>query len=102
MIIRGGINIYPEEIEAVLLAHPDVTDAAVVGYPVAGMGEEVAAFVVSGDALDEDTLRAWCAERLAPYKLPRVIRRIDALPRNSLGKVQKALLKTALGETKPS
>ena len=95
MIIRGGINIYPEEIEAVLRAHPAVHDAAVVGVAAAGLGEEIAAFVVikrDAPLLDPDTLRAWCSTRLAPYKQPRLIDIVEALPRNSSGKVLKAAL----------
>ena len=89
MIIRGGINIYPEEIEAILMAHPAVAEAAVVGVPDAARGEEVVAFVVLRQETDETVLRGWCSERLAPYKLPRDIRRVDTLPRNSSGKVRK-------------
>jgi acyl-CoA synthetase (AMP-forming)/AMP-acid ligase II len=96
MIIRGGINVYPDEIEAALLAHGDVRDAAVVGMPSADLGEEIAAFVVTSGATGEDALRTWCAERLAPYKVPRVFRHIDVLPRNAAGKVQKAQLKAWL------
>ena len=95
MIIRAGINIYPEEIEAVLRAHPAVHDAAVTGIAAADRGEEIAAFVVLRPDASEpvvEALRAWCSERLAPYKQPRVIEVLDALPRNSSGKVQKALL----------
>jgi acyl-CoA synthetase (AMP-forming)/AMP-acid ligase II len=96
MIIRGGVNVYPEEVEAVLRAHPAVADAAVVGMPAATLGEEVAAFVVLAAPVEDDALVAWCATQLAPYKLPRLIRRLGALPRNSSGKVQKPQLKAML------
>ena len=95
MIIRGGINIYPEEVEAVLRAHPAVHDAAVTGIASTERGEEIAAFVVlKADAPmpGVDALRAWCGERLAPYKHPRWIEILDALPRNSSGKVVKKAL----------
>lgn len=92
MIIRGGINIYPGEIETILREHPQISEASVVGWPSARLGEEVAAFVVSPTPVDDVDLKAWCVERLAPYKVPRTFLRIDDLPRNSAGKV----LKTAL------
>jgi long-chain acyl-CoA synthetase len=92
MIIAGGVNIYPAEIEAVLVDHPDVLDAAVFGIPHDDFGEQVAAYfeVKPGhDAPGRDDLRAFLADRLAPYKWPRVIELIDELPRNSMGKVLK-------------
>ena len=96
MIIRGGVNIYPEEIEATLMAHPAVADAAVVGVPDVLRGEEVAAFVVLRRPVDAAALRAWCIERLAPYKQPRDLRQLESLPRNSSGKVIKLRLRTDL------
>ncbi|NJC71290.1 AMP-binding protein [Planosporangium thailandense] len=91
LIITGGYNVYPREVEEVLRAHPGVADAAVVGAASAEWGETVAAFVVAGDAVDAATLErdlvAWCADRLAPYKRPRLWRWIDAVPRNALGKI---------------
>ena len=95
MIIRAGVNIYPEEIESVLREHPAIADVAVVGLPSPDLGESVAAFIVERTAVGDDELLAWCGNRLAPYKLPRTIRRVDALPRNSSGKVQKAQLRQA-------
>jgi acyl-CoA synthetase (AMP-forming)/AMP-acid ligase II len=92
MIIRAGINIYPAEIEAMLLSHPEVVDAAVVGRPSREFGEEVAAFVRLRRPVADGELLAWCADRLAPYKRPREILAIDDLPRNSAGKVLKAAL----------
>lgn len=95
MIIRGGINIYPQEIEAVLRAHPAVYDAAVTGIASVDQGEEIAAFVVfkpGASPPQADALRAWCSERLAPYKQPRLVEVLDTLPRNSSGKVLKAAL----------
>ncbi|HKE75632.1 MAG TPA: AMP-binding protein [Acidimicrobiales bacterium] len=87
LIITGGYNVYPREIEEVLRGHPTVTDVAVTGTPSAEWGEVVTAWVESPGALDADALAAWAAERLAPYKRPRLIHRVDALPRNALGKV---------------
>lgn len=90
MILRGGINIYPAEIEATLMTHPAVAEAAVVAVPSAEFGEEVAAFLQLREAIDEAALRAWINDRLAPYKLPKMFRFVDAMPRNSAGKVIKA------------
>ncbi len=95
MIIRGGNNIYATDIEAVLLEHPDVQEAAVVGVPHPVLGEDVGAFVVRKPKteLDEATLLTFCAERLADYKRPRVLRFVDELPRNATGKVMKHKLR---------
>jgi malonyl-CoA/methylmalonyl-CoA synthetase len=91
LIISGGYNVYPREVEEVLRAHPAVADAAVVGAPSTEWGETVVAFVVA-DAADEE-LAVWCAERLAPYKRPRLWRRTETIPRNALGKVLRHELK---------
>ncbi|MFN0162430.1 MAG: class I adenylate-forming enzyme family protein [Burkholderiales bacterium] len=99
MIIRGGINIYPEEIEAVLRDHPGVADVAVAGVASADLGEEIAAFLVLRNPAPTDTeLASWCAARLAPYKLPRTWHHLAELPRNTSGKVVKAAL---VGKTTP-
>ncbi len=92
MIIRGGINIYPAEIEAVLAAHPAVTDAAVVGIPSTEYGEQVAAFVCVSGSVTDDELLQWCRARLAPYKMPSLLTRMAQMPRNSAGKVVKSEL----------
>ena len=91
MIIRGGHNVYPTDIEAVLLEHPDVQEAAVVGIPHQVLGEDIAAYVVlrDGASLDPDTLLAFCSERLADYKRPRELHFTSELPRNATGKVMK-------------
>ncbi len=91
MIIRGGHNVYPTDIEAVLLEHPDVQEAAVVGVPHQVLGEDIAAHVVlkTDAALDAATLLAFCAERLADYKRPRELHFTAELPRNATGKVMK-------------
>ena len=92
MIIRGGVNIYPPEIEETLLQHESVRDAAAVGWPSPEFGEEIAAFVVADGAADESVLIGHCRLRLAPYKAPRRIFFVDELPRNPGGKVVKAKL----------
>jgi long-chain acyl-CoA synthetase len=99
MIISGGSNVYAVEVEAVLSAHPDVADVAVVGLPDDTWGELVVAVVVprSGASLDEAGLEAHCRSTLAGYKLPRRWVPVDALPRNAYGKVLKRELRTSLG-----
>ncbi|MBL8382097.1 MAG: AMP-binding protein [Burkholderiales bacterium] len=96
MIIRGGVNIYPDEIEAVLRAHPALADVAVAGVASPDLGEEIAAYVVLRAPVDDAALADWCAARLAPYKVPRAWHRLDALPRNASGKVVKAALAGAV------
>jgi long-chain acyl-CoA synthetase len=99
LIIRGGYNVYPREVEEVLYEHPEVLEAAVVGVPHDRLGEEVAALVVArpGAAPDPDELRAWAKERLAAYKYPRVVLVVDDLPRGPSGKILKrAIDRTAL------
>jgi acyl-CoA synthetase (AMP-forming)/AMP-acid ligase II len=92
VIIRGGVNIHAAEVEAVLCGHPAVAESAVVGRPSQVLGEEVAAFVVLKAAVEANALATWCRARLAPYKVPRDFIRVDALPKNSAGKVRKAEL----------
>jgi acyl-CoA synthetase (AMP-forming)/AMP-acid ligase II len=91
MIIRGGNNIYATDVEAVLLEHPDVQEAAVTGVPHPVLGEDVAAWVVCrpGSALTTDELSAFVAERIADYKRPRQLWFVAELPRNATGKVMK-------------
>lgn len=90
MIIRGGINIYPNEIEAVLISHEAVADAAVVGIPSEEFGEDIKAFVVcKGNTPSAQELIDFCRNHLAPYKVPRLIDTLPELPRNSGGKVLK-------------
>jgi acyl-CoA synthetase (AMP-forming)/AMP-acid ligase II len=92
MIIRGGVNIYPQEIEATLMAHPAVAEAAVVGWASKEFNEEIAAFVILKTELDLADLTLWCSERLARYKVPKQIFSLKEFPRTSLGKVIKAEL----------
>lgn len=98
MIIRGGVNIYPGDIEAVLLRHDDVIEAAVVGVPSPDFGEEIAAAVVLRADADCDALRRHCAGVLAKYKVPRFILPFADLPKTSLGKIDKKALALAAGD----
>ncbi len=91
LIISGGFNIYPREIEELLLEDPRVREAAVIGAPDAVRGEVPVAYVV-GDELDASALEATCRAQLASFKVPRAFVRIETLPRTALGKVQKHLL----------
>lgn len=98
MIISGGVNIYPAEIEGVLGGHPLVADVAVIGVPNDDFGEEVKAVIVANDGVDADgellgVLAAYCRENLAGYKCPRSYDFSDALPRTGTGKVQKRKLR---------
>ena len=100
MIISGGENIYPSEVEAVIGAHPLVKDVAVVGLPDEKWGERVQAAVVlhEGAAVTEIELLDWCKERLAGSKRPRAYSFLqdDEMPRNALGKILHRALKTQL------
>ena len=101
MIIRGGENIYPKEIDNLLFSHPGILEAAVVGVPDEIMGEEVKAFVVlkPGETMTEEEVRQFCAENLASFKVPRFVEFIDELPKNIIGKTLKKHLKQkGLGE----
>jgi fatty-acyl-CoA synthase len=96
MIIRGGENIYPREIEDVLFSHPAVAEVAVIGVPDAKWGEVVAAYVrpVPGQpAPTPQELRAHCRERLAPYKTPQHWAFVDTFPLTPSGKIQKFRLR---------
>lgn len=95
MIIVGGENVFPREIEEALNHHPTVHDSAVVGKPDGMRGEVVVAFVElnEGAAFDEAELRSWCRDRLAQFKVPREIKAIDELPRNPTGKIMRRKLK---------
>ncbi len=101
MIIRGGENIYPLEVEAVLEQHPDVAEAAVVGRPHESWGEEVVAVVTAtpGHRIDEAAVIEHCRSQLARYKVPVEVREVAELPRNAGGKVVKRDLLVAPGVT---
>jgi len=98
VIISGGANIYPREVEEVLLRHPDVAECAVVGRPHPEWGEEVVAFIVAraGRTASEGELENLCLDHIARFKRPRVWRTLDALPKNSAGKVLKTELRKLL------
>jgi long-chain acyl-CoA synthetase len=91
MIIRGGENIYPREIDEVLYQHPAVAAAATIGVPDPLYGEEVAAFIVlkEGREATEEELISFCRERLADYKCPKVVRIISEIPKGPTGKLLK-------------
>jgi long-chain acyl-CoA synthetase len=98
MIISGGVNIYPAEIEGALLTHPKVADAAAFGIPHEDWGEEVKAVIepaegVSGDDALREEIFAWCKDRLAKYKTPRSIDFIAEMPRDPNGKLYKRKLR---------
>jgi len=95
MIIRGGENVYPREIEEYLYTHPDVADVQVVGVPDLRYGEEAAAFVILRDGADVDgeALREFCRGRIAHYKVPRYVTMVDDFPMTVTGKVQKFKLR---------
>jgi acyl-CoA synthetase (AMP-forming)/AMP-acid ligase II len=90
VIIRGGVNIYPAEIEAALLSHPDIDEAAIIGIDDEARGQVVTAFVVT--SLSTDMLTRYCGDNLAPYKLPQVFTILDELPKRASGKVDKQAL----------
>jgi long-chain acyl-CoA synthetase len=95
LLIRGGYNVYPREIEEVLFAHPAVSEAAVIGKPDPRLGEEVVAFVAlkPGAEADPDDIIAYCRERLAAYKYPREVRIVADLPKGPTGKILKRELR---------
>jgi fatty-acyl-CoA synthase len=100
MIIRGGENIYPREIEEFLYTHPAVADVQVIGVPSERYGEELMAWVVvkEGSTLDEDSLKDYCRERIARFKVPRYVKFVDSFPMTVTGKVQKFKMRQAAVE----
>jgi fatty-acyl-CoA synthase len=99
LVITGGENVYPAEVELVLGEHPDIAEVAVIGRPDRHWGEAVVAVVVlrPGASLAVEALRAWCEGRLAGFKRPRELRLVDSLPRTALGKVTKHVLRDGTG-----
>ncbi|HEX4655727.1 MAG TPA: AMP-binding protein [Mycobacteriales bacterium] len=93
LIKTGGFKVGAGEVEDALLAHPAVAEAAVLGEPDDDLGERIVAWVVTHEAVDADALIEHVAQKLAPHKRPRTVRFVDALPRNTLGKVQKTRLR---------
>jgi fatty-acyl-CoA synthase len=100
MVIRGGENIYPREVEEYLYGHPDIQDVQVFGVPDTKYGEELCAWIVSkaGAALDEEGVRRFCQDRISHYKIPRHIRFVDSFPSTVTGKVQKFAMREAMIE----
>lgn len=93
LIISGGFNIYPREIEEMLTTYPGISEAAVIGAPHPEWGEVPVAYLVCTTAIDQEDLVRYCRGQLASFKVPRAIHRVEALPRNAMGKLQKNLLK---------
>ncbi len=100
MVIRGGENIYPREVEEYLYGHPDIQDVQVFGVPDTKYGEELCAWIVSkaGAALDEEGVRRFCQDRISHYKIPRHIRFVERFPSTVTGKVQKFAMREAMIE----
>jgi long-chain acyl-CoA synthetase len=98
LIIRGGYNVYPREVEEVLYAHPAIAECAVIGVPDDRLGEEVQAVVCvrEGMELTEDEVIAYAKDRLAAYKYPRSVRFMSELPKGGTGKILKKELKAQL------
>ena len=96
MILRGGFNVYPREIEEVLVTHPEVSMAAVVGLPDEQHGEEIRAYLVmkEGSSATPDTIIDWSKEQMAAYKYPREVIFRDSLPMNATGKILKRELRS--------
>ena len=97
MVIRGGENVYPREIEEFLYTHPDIVDVQVIGVPDARYGEELMAWVTlrPGATLGIDELRAYCQGRIAHYKVPRYLHVADEFPMTITGKIQKYKMREA-------
>ena len=94
LIIVGGYNVYPREVEEVLFAHPNVIEAAVIGVPDSDFGEAVHAYVVLKDsAMTAEQLQAYCSEHIVKYKVPKSIEVLDELPKNATGKILRRSLK---------
>jgi fatty-acyl-CoA synthase len=106
LVIRGGENVYPREVEEFLYGHPDVADVQVIGVPDQRYGEELMAWVIprAGATLEPEAVRAFCSGRIAHYKIPRYVKLVDAFPMTVTGKVQKfrmreqAIVELELGE----
>lgn len=102
MVIRGGYNVYPREVEEILYAHPAVSEAAVLGVPHPDLGEEVAALVVlrPGTNATAEEIRAFVRERVAPYKYPRLVRLVKELPKSVTGKILKRAISRDLFQSR--
>jgi len=98
MIIRGGYNVYPREVEDRLMEHPDISLAAVIGVPDEEHGEEVRAYVVlkDGRASNPESITAWSKAKMAAYKYPRQVEIVDSLPLSPTGKILKRELRKSI------
>ena len=92
MIIRGGENIFPKEIEDFLNSHPDIIESHVIGVPDERLGEEICAFV-RGKNVELEDIKTFCKGKIAHFKIPRYLRIVDEFPKTAAGKVQKFRLK---------
>lgn len=103
MFISGGENVYPAEVERVLLENPKILEAAVVGVPDPKWGEVGKAFIVvkEGEVLTREDVIQWCLDRLAKYKIPKHIEFVEALPKNAAGKIVRHVLKEWSAEGRP-
>src|SRR5262249_42650300 len=103
LIVSGGSNIYPREVEEVLLRHPAVAEASVVGRPDREWGESVVAFIVArGPTPSRDELDKLCLDHIARFKRPKEYRFVERLPKNNYGKVVKSELRAALAQGSPT
>jgi len=96
MIIRGGLNVYPRQIEEILYEHPAVQECAVIGEPHPDLGEEVKAvlYLKAGQQVTEEEIKAYCKSKMAAFKYPRIVQILDTeLPKSATGKIMKRLLK---------
>jgi fatty-acyl-CoA synthase len=97
MIIRGGENLYPREVEEFLYGHPAIADVQVIGVPDERYGEELMAWVIvrEGESLDEEAVRSFCEGKIARHKIPRYVKVVDEFPMTVTGKVQKFKMREA-------
>ena len=95
MIIAGGYNIYPLELDDVLFDHPKILEACCIGVPDSYRGETVKAFIVTreGESLSEEEIIQYCKDKMAPYKVPKVVEFIDELPKSAVGKILRRKLR---------
>ena len=100
MILSGGVNVYPKEIEDVLVTHPKIREVSVIGVPHPEWGETVKAFLVLAEPMDniEEECKRFLKGKLASYKIPKLYERIEELPRNATGKIQKQVLRGMANE----
>ena len=100
MVIRGGENVYPREIEEFLYRHPKIQDVQVIGVPDDRIGEEICAWVRlrAGETADEEEIKAFCRGQIAHYKVPRYVKFVDGFPMTVTGKIQKFLMRQQMIE----